>query len=314
MRQFILRYRWPLLGAAALLMLAMAGALGAGLLGEKPPAAERKKPRVVRGIEPYEGVGAWVDLWDARAWRDPAATVRDLEQHGVTTLYIQTGNSKSPEGISNPDALAKFITEAHERGIYVVTWYLPNLKTDSTDLDRCIAAIDFETPDGDKADSFALDIESTAVKSYAKRNRNLLRLTKALRKHVGSKYPLGGIIPSPVGLAKQTGFWDVFPYAEVAENYDVLLPMAYYTFDAHTAKAAGAYATSSMQLLRAQPGCSDVPVHLIGGISSGSSSPQIRAFTKAARKAGSIGISQYDWVGMSPGRWAAQDEGWNAGE
>jgi hypothetical protein len=311
MRQFITRYRWPLLGAATLLAVALVAALGASVL-RRGPVSSAKKARVNRGIGAFEGVGAWIDLWDTKAWRDPSAAVADMDKHGVKTIYLQTGNPRSPQGISNPDALAAFITEAHKRDMFVVAWYLPNLKTGSADLEHVVAAVDFETSDGDKVDSFALDIESTAVKPVSKRNRNLATLTKAIRTHVGPKYALGGIIPSPVGIAKQTGFWNTFPYGDVARDYDVVLPMAYYTFDAHNPKEAAAYATSSMQLLRAQPGCSDVPVHLIGGIASGSSSPQMRAFAKAARQSGSIGISMYDWAGMSPGRWTAQDEGWNA--
>jgi len=194
--------------------------------------------------------------------------------------------------------------------MFVVAWYLPTLKTKSKDYERIVQAIEFTTPDGQKVDSFALDIESTAVKSFSKRNRNLAELSRRLREHVGPDYTLGGIIPSPVGLTKRTGFWDVFPYSEVAASYDVLLPMAYYTFDASNAAEARAYALSSMRILRAQPGCSEVPVHLIGGIADKSSSSEIRAFAQAAKETGCIGVSIYDWAGMSAGRWRALEAGW----
>ncbi len=236
-----------------------------------------------------------------------------MASHGVRTIYIQTGNSRSSRAISNPSAMREFITEAHARDMFVVAWYLPNLRADSDDFERVVQAIEFKTADGQTFDSFALDIESTAVKPISRRNRALAELSRRIRDRVGPDYPLGGIIPSPVGLKKQTGFWDVFPYADVAETYDVLLPMAYYTFHGHTAAQARTDALASMRILRAQPGCSDVPVHLIGGIASKSTAAEVKAFARAARETGCVGASIYDWAGMSAARWRALGAGWKAG-
>ena len=174
-------------------------------------------------------------------------------------------------------------------------------------------AVEFRTDDGQMFDSFALDIESTAVKPLSKRNLALAELSARIREAVGPDYVLGGIIPSPVGLTKQTGFWDVFPYGDVAETYDVLLPMAYYTFHGHTAAQARDDALASMRILREQPGCSEVPVHLIGGIAGKSSAAEVKAFAQAARETGCIGASLYDWAGMSAARWRALSAGWKSG-
>ena len=265
MRSFLTRYHWHVVVVIALVMVA---ATMAAFAPRAEPGADSpaEQARENRRLEPYADTGSWVDRWDAEAWRDPAAAVADMADNGVRTIFIQTGSARSDAGIMNPSALAEFITEAHARDMFVVAWYLPTLKSGSSDYRRIVQAIDFTTPDGDKVDSFALDIESTAVKSLAKRNRNLAKLSARIRARVGPDYPLGGIIPSPVGLRKQTGFWDVFPYADVAASYDVLLPMAYYTYDASNAKEAREYALASMRILRAQPGCSEIPVHLIGGI------------------------------------------------
>ena len=297
----------------ALAVVVLVGALASGLSKAGRNTSSTAQAEAADRLEPYRGLGTWVDLWDAKAWSDPTAAVKDMASHGVRTIYIQTGNARSAGGISNPSAMDEFITEAHARDMYVVAWYLPTLKSSSVDFERVMQAVEFRTDDGQRFDSFALDIESTAVKPLAKRNRALADLSDRIREAVGPDYVLGGIIPSPVGLMKQTGFWNVFPYADVAETYDVLLPMAYYTFHGHTAEQARDDAIESMRILREQPGCSEIPVHLIGGIAGKSSSAEVRAFAKAARETGSIGVSLYDWAGMSTARWRAISAGWNAG-
>jgi hypothetical protein len=309
MRSLLIRYRWLIAGISALLAVMVALALGAARTPNDADAPEAR-PQSGQPLEPYLEIGSWVDRWDAAAWRDPSAAVQNMADNGVRTIFIQTGSARSDAGITNPAALSEFITEAHARDMFVVAWYLPTLKAGSADYDRIVQAIEFTTPDGQRVDSFAVDIESTAVKSLSKRNRNLAVLSRRLRARVGPEYPLGGIIPSPVGLTKKTGFWNVFPYAEVADSYDVLLPMAYYTFDSDNAKEARSYALRSMRILRSQPGCAEIPVHLIGGIANKSSGAEIRAFAAAARETGSIGVSIYDWVGMSEGRWRALQAGW----
>ncbi|NTU71410.1 MAG: hypothetical protein HGB10_06290 [Coriobacteriia bacterium] len=294
--------------------LVSCGVVASSLFGRatqssRPEPAAQPAPKSPKA---YKGLGTWVDLWDARAWRDPAGAVADMESHGVKTIYIQTGNSRSTSGISNREALADFIREAHKRDMYVVAWYLPSLKAKSHDYEHVMEAIEFETSDGQRFDSFALDIESTAVKRIATRNANLAKLSARIRKAVGKDYPLGGIIPSPSGIAKQSGFWDDFPYENVANDYDVLLPMAYYTYHGNTGPQAKADAMLSMKILREQPGCERIPVHLIGGIASRSSPAEIEAFAKAARDTGCIGASIYDWAGTKPAQWRKLEAVWGA--
>jgi hypothetical protein len=314
MRPFLQRHIWAVLGITTLVLVLATIAVGAALLrktGDADPSATSAR-HASQKVNAYVGLGAWVDLWDARAWRDPVGTVRDMASHGVRTLYLQTATAKTPQGIPNPTALSEFITEAHARHMSVVAWYLPGLQSSSVDFDRVIQAAEFRTGDGQKFDSVALDIESTTVKSIGVRNRNLASLSEKVRRRVGASYPLGGIIPSPVGLRKKTGFWDRFPYGTIAASYDVVLPMAYYTFHGHTSGQARADAVENMRILRAQPGCSAIPVHLIGGIAGTSSAAQVRAFARAARDTGCIGASIYDWVGTNDAKWQALAATWKS--
>jgi hypothetical protein len=205
----------------------------------------------------------------------------------------------------NPAALSKFITESHAHNMRIVAWYLPNMKSNSVDFARIRKAIEFTTPDGQKFDSFALDIESTAIASDNARNRGLKSLSQRIRTLVGPKYPLGGIIPSPVGISQKKGYWNDFPYESVASLYDVILPMSYYTYHGNNAKAAYADTMDNIRILRAQPGCSTIPIHMIGGIAEESSVGQVQAFSSAIKETQVFGASLYGWPGTNAVKWKA---------
>lgn len=258
-----------------------------------------------RSLAAYRGLGTWVDIFDASAWADPAAAVRDMSSRGVRTLYIETGNSHAKTALKDPVALAAFIREAHGRGMYVVAWYLPDLASEPLDLARVREAIAFRTPDGQRFDSFALDIESGAVKSTTARNAALARLSEGIREAAGPDYPLGAIIPSPAGLARKRGYWNDFPYGSLASTYDVVLPMAYYTYHGSGTAAAYADARANVAILRAQPGCESLPIHLIGGVTEKSRPAEAASFARAAGESGVIGASLYGWAGMTPAHWDA---------
>jgi len=256
-------------------------------------------------LDAYQGLGSWVDIYDSRAWKFPKAAVQDMASHGVRTLYVETGNFGGSAPLNNPAALRTFITEAHANNMKVVAWYLPDMKAKSVDFERIKQAIQFTTPDGQKFDSFALDIESTAIVSDSARNRGLKNLSAKIRTLVGPSYPLGAIIPSPVGMSKKQGYWNTFPYATVAGIYDVFLPMSYYTYHGNNAKAAYADTISNVRILRAQPGCAEVPIHMIGGIAEDSSTGEVQAFVSAVRETQCFGASLYGWPGTNDPKWKA---------
>ena len=256
-------------------------------------------------LDAYSGLGSWVDIYDDEAWRNPSRAVSDMASHGVRTLFIETANSRAPSAIKDPVALRTFMSEAHARDMRVVAWYLPSLKSEAKDFSRIAEAIAFRTADGRGFDSFALDIESSAVRPESERNTRLAALSAKIRALVGPSYPLGAIIPSPVGLAKKAGYWDDFPYAEVAQAYDILVPMGYYTYHGDGARSAYEDTRANVRILRAQKGCVDKPIHLIGGLAEKSSAAEVEAFVRAARETGCFGASLYGWVGTSDGHWRA---------
>ena len=74
----------------------------------------------------------WVDIYDDPALNNPRATVADMAKHGVRTLYLETGNSRSVVSRKNPSMTSTFIRESHDKKMYIVAWYLP----DMTDMGR----------------------------------------------------------------------------------------------------------------------------------------------------------------------------------
>jgi hypothetical protein len=270
------------------------------------PTSETIEPTISPtgpSLDAYRGLASWVDIYDAKAWNDPAATVSDMGSHGVRTLFIETGNSSSKTAIFKPDAQQAFIREAHAHGMRIVAWYLPELLHPSVDYDRVAQAIGYRTTDGQSFDSFALDIESGALKPVGARNKALEDLSLSIRALAGPAYPLGAIIPSPVGISRKNGYWPAFPYGMLARTYDVFVPMSYYTYHGKGGPAAYADTIANVRIIRAQPGCSTIPIHLIGGIAEASSPYEVAAFVRAARETGCIGAGLYGWTGTGPRHW-----------
>src|SRR5436305_5802133 len=163
------------------------------------------------GASVYGGLGSWVDLFASKARRDPAGVMAALRAHGVGTLYLETSNYSHPQGVVEPATVGRFVDAAHAAGIRVVAWYLPSFASPSKDLSHVLAALQFRTASGGSFDSFALDIEASVVRPIALRNARLLALAHALRGAAGTAYPLGAIIPSPVGTARHPDYSPGFP-------------------------------------------------------------------------------------------------------
>jgi hypothetical protein len=258
---------------------------------------------VPRDISAYQGLGTWVDIWDGQVWAQPEAAVARMRDLGVTTLYLETSNYSQKVGLVRPAALARFLDAAHTNGLRVVAWYLPSLMNLAVDLRRSLAAVRFRSPSGEAFDSFALDIEASVVKPATRRTERLLALAARLRAAVGSKYPLGAIIPAPRGMNLRPSYWPGFPYAELARRFDVFMPMGYFTYRYKTAAAASAYTAANVALLRERTGDEGLAVHAVGGLAAAATLAQVRAFAGAAAEQGAIGASLYDYASTRADEW-----------
>ena len=274
--------------------------VAAGLVPTPPARTGPGSP----SLEAYRGLASWVDLFEGRAWRRPGRAVADMATHGVRTLFLETSNYSQRRPIVNRSAVSRFIEAAHDRGMAVVAWYLPGFADLRRDLRRSMAAIRFRTRAGERFDSLALDIEASLVDPPSRRTKRLLVLSRRIRAGVGDAYPLGAIIPSPVGIELARDYWPGFPFRSLDAIYDVFVPMGYFTYHVSGATKVHEETAANIRMLRAATGDPTVPVHLIGGIVDRTSATEAREFVRAVREHGVLGASVYNWSLTRQRHWA----------
>ena len=279
--------------------LATVAVLAAGLAAAAPagPAPDGR-------LAPYRGPGAWVSIYSRAQLRAPEATVRRLAAAGVRTLYLETANYRRSARvlIVHPDATGRFLDAAHAAGLRVIAWYLPGLRDLAADELRAEAALDFVSLGGESFDGFALDIESTLIRSIPERNAALLELADWLRDVAGPAATLGAIVPDDLSTTCRGCLWPGFPYAALGRRFDVFLPMAYSTHRGRGAAFVRAYTEANVRRVRARTGR---PVHVIGGIADRLRAGEARGVVAGARAAGAVGVSFYDFGLSGPEEWLA---------
>ena len=186
-----------------------------------------------------------------------------MAARGVRTLYLETGNYKQRTALVQPERLSRFIEAAHASGIEVVAWYLPSFRNVPRDLKRSLAAIEFETPTGQRFDSFALDIGKRRQVADApnKPPPRSLRISCAPPSACGIRSARSS--RHHVGSSSHCPHWPGFPYACRGHVYDVILPMAYHTYRVEGA----AYPRVHRAFDRDHPDRGrrpSVPIHVIG--------------------------------------------------
>jgi hypothetical protein len=255
-----------------------------------------------RDLSAYTGLATWVDLYDPRILARPETAVASMARYGVRTLFLETSNYQMRQDIVRPDRIGRFVEAAHAEGLQVVAWYLPSFVNLARDRRRSLAAIDFQSRGGEQFDSFALDIEATVVKSASVRSARLLLLSQRLRA-AAPDLTLGAIVPSPRGMQLLPWYWPLFPYEQLAQTFDVFLPMGYFTYRTHEPARSGSYTRRNLVLLREGTGNPALPVHAIGGLARDASPAQVREFVKAARAGQALGSSLYDFADTTARQW-----------
>jgi hypothetical protein len=255
---------------------------------------------------PYEGLGTWIDIYDTDVWEHPVHAVRSMAAHGIRTIYLQSSNYHRNRPFVHLEGVGAIVDAAQRRGLEVVAWYLPGFRDLQIDLHRAARTIRFETPSGNGFDSFALDIESAEVRRPSIRTARLLRISAAIRRAAGAEYPLGAIVASPDRLVRtDPHFWPGFPWRELAETYDVFLPMTYYTYRVKGPRAAAWYTAQSVQIIRRQTSGLRVPIHVVGGISFDATGPETQGFVDTVLERDVIGASYYTFPGITLDQWKA---------
>jgi hypothetical protein len=254
-------------------------------------------------LGPHQGVGVWLDVYDwtreLTGGQPPvrSADIDRMAELGIQTLYIQTAHRRSTADVIEPDRLMKYIDRAHARGMAVVAWYLPTLEDVGVDLRRLVAAARLPV------DGLGVDIESRAIADPAERTRRLLDLSMQLRHAVGRR-AIAAITPSAVHLqVVNPQFWPGFPWPQLAEVYDAILPMSYWSVRGPEWRSGERYIGENIDRIRASTGRPDVPIHAIGGVADGASVPDVQGMVRAIQARGILGGSLYDWHTSQPAQW-----------
>jgi hypothetical protein len=280
--------RLALAATAAVLVLAPIGAR----------AAPRADPSV------FAGLGTWVDIYDAPAYRSPEATAARIAARGVRTVYAETANDRSTVDVVNPKALGQFVDALQKRGVRVVAWYLPGFVQPAVDVRRTRAMLSFRSPAGASFDGVALDIESLRLKSAGLRTTRLLALSRILRAEAGET-PIAAITYPSRGFERHPTWWPGFPWQEVTSLVDAWIPMTYTGGGFRGYDATYGYVARSLRLLRTAVG-PDIPVHAAGGVANRMNAEELKAFVDAIQDEGTVtGWSLYDFQTTGPKAWAA---------
>ena len=269
------------------------------------------QPTVVpRDLQPYAGLGTWVDGFDfgpAYTAATPPITPRAVDEmsaSGVKTLYLQAvrDDGRSPGGVVDQALVAEFLIRAHRRGLRVVGWYLPKF----TDLDLDFAHLqqiaNFDVL-GHRFDGVAVDIEAVEdVPDVEDRNRRLVELSARLRAASG-RDALGAIVLPPV-LTEVVNerYWPDFPWTDLRPFYDVWLPMSYWTFRTNSSGYHDGYTYNDESTRRLRNNLSDprAVVHAIGGIGDLVTPEELDRFAQSLADDQAVGGSIYDWNTLTP--------------
>ena len=282
---------------------ALAVVAACALCASSTRAAAPDDMRAATTLEIYGGVGSWLDIFAGSPWRRPLAVAADLKARGVTTMYLQTSNYSQRTAIVQPALLGRLLDAAHAAGISVVAWYLPSFTDPAIDAERSLAAIRFRSASGERFDSFALDVEASLVRPVSLRNSRLLALAARVRAALPKDVPLGAIIPSPVGMTRHPHYWPGFPYAGLARVSDVFLPMAYFSHYVHRPDDVYDYTRRVVVDIRDRTGRPDLPIHVIGGLASSTSTAAATAFARAATDCSVDGVSLYAYPQTTLAQW-----------
>ncbi len=278
----------------------------------RPAAAASTATRVGA----FAGLGTWVDVYDygpkfqSSPDAAPALTVEsvdDMARLGVKTIYLQAAqdDTRSDGDIADRDLVGAFLRRAHRQGVKVVAWYLPHFADVDRDL-RYVRALNRFRSGGQRFDGIALDIEWTNdVPDTAERNRALIDLAQRTRKIV-TRVPLGAIVLEPVLIEDvNRAYWPDFPWQELRDDFDVWLPMSYWTNRSASSgwKDPFRYAQENTKRVRANLEQPNAKVHVIGGIGDRAQPQEYAQLVAAAKETRAVGWSVYDYATTLSSAW-----------
>jgi hypothetical protein len=244
-------------------------------------------------FDPYAGLGTWIDVYDwSETYGGSAVGVADIDRMaslGVQTVFVQATRWDAPTPVLEPDRLISLINRARHDGMRVVAWYLPDLGDPNDDRQRLLAIA------GLPIDGLAIDIESRKVADVNDRNERLLSLSAWLRQQLPNQVLSAIVLPPVVMEDVNPNYWPDYPWAGLAQYFDVWQPMSYWTNRRPEWRDAYVYTATNIDRIREHIGNPNAVVHTIGGIGDTSTPDDIAGLVRAASERGCLGASVYDY-------------------
>lgn len=270
-----------------------------GLIGSASPPG----PAAPSGLSAYQGLAGWIDLYDYGAAGEPAPAtyVSEMAARGVKTVYVQTARWSSTSDMDFPAAIGQLIDAAHAQGLKVVGWYLPGFGNQATDLRRSLAVLTYTSPGGGHFDGFAADIEDHGdTATIGQFNSGIIAYAQALRAAVPAGTVLGAIVPDVKNNERAPAHWAGFPWPQIGQNFDVILPMSYWSVTKRPSSCLSAQldVTSYMdQVIDTTDSLmgQTKPMAPMGGIANCDTAKEVGEYVGVLRAKGAIGGGLYDF-------------------
>jgi hypothetical protein len=131
----------------------------------------------------------------------------------------------------------------------------------------------------------------------------VLALSAALRQNLPGQVLSAIVLPPVVMEDVNPNYWPDYPWAGLAQYYDLWQPMGYWTNRVGGWRDAYTYTAANIDRIRAHIGQPNAVVHPIGGIGDQTTPDDITGFQQAAAERGAIGASLYDYRTTGDALW-----------
>lgn len=246
---------------------------------------------------------------------DPATIIARAHASGISHIELRMARGTFLEAATPASRawLDEFIDRASAAGIRLIAWQVPRRST-AADAATAVAAAEYTTPSGNGFAGLSLDIEDgdNYMGNGDIAKQRMLDQIALVREAVGPEYLVVATVMSPA-LTHWTNAR--YPFAGIATYASVLQPMEYWhhfyssTHHSYTQGEVSGACADSVSLTRQQAG-RDIPINVAGqsddlGTTGRPSPDEIGWCLAAAKSAGAIGQTFFDWRGTG-------DDGWSA--
>ena len=223
-----------------------------------------------------------------------------MAKRGVATLFFETSNYQMRAGHRAPRPRRRASSRRRTRtGLQIVAWYLPSFRDLARDMRRSLAAINFTTARRravrlvrarHRVEPRAVggDAQRAAAAALAAAARGRARPRARRDRAVAARHAAPAVVLA--GL----------PVRAARADYDVFLPMGYFTYRKHSRAEARRLHAAQHQAAaqRNRQSCAArAPDRRNRRLRVGE---QVRAFVRAARNGAAIGASLYDFASTTP--------------